>query len=269
MSHRGRSLSGRQPQRRGRRNGSLTLPFRMKPGRTPMTGPRRRPRSRRVRQLSFVGRLPFRARERVKRAPRFQRIRYALPAGPVRRPAGSPPHFSRGLLRIGPVGKIRELCGGLEERGIDGTRRRSELTSTGIVWMPARLPPGSIPALLGGMSPSPALLSCARRSDRPAIQDRSSGRSNPSANRNRQAGRNRRSGRRIAWALLVCARLFRRAGALIRKYQNPWGQRRGAHLMLQTRMRVLDGTLRAKFQSWYPGLFDVQNPDRTEHALAA
>ena len=43
----------------------------------------------------------------------------------------------------------------------------------------------------------------------------------------------------------------------------------GAHLMLQTRMRVLDGALRAKFQSWYPGLFDVQNPDRSEHALAA
>ena len=26
----------------------------------------------------------------------------------------------------------------------------------------------------------------------------------------------------------------------------------GAHLMLQTRMRMLDGTLRTKFQQWYP-----------------
>ena len=43
----------------------------------------------------------------------------------------------------------------------------------------------------------------------------------------------------------------------------------GAHLMLQTRTRVLDDTLRAKFQSWYPGLFDVQTTDRSEHARAA
>ena len=34
----------------------------------------------------------------------------------------------------------------------------------------------------------------------------------------------------------------------------------GAHLMLQTRTRVLDDTLRTKFQSWYPGLFNVRNP---------
>ena len=33
--------------------------------------------------------------------------------------------------------------------------------------------------------------------------------------------------------------------------------KRGAHLMLQTRTRVLDDTLRAKFQSWYPGLFHI------------
>ena len=33
--------------------------------------------------------------------------------------------------------------------------------------------------------------------------------------------------------------------------------------------RVLDDTLRAKFQSWYPGLFNVQNADHTEHDLAA
>ena len=35
--------------------------------------------------------------------------------------------------------------------------------------------------------------------------------------------------------------------------------RAGAHLMLQTKTRVLDGTLRIKFQSWYPGLFDAAN----------
>ena len=42
----------------------------------------------------------------------------------------------------------------------------------------------------------------------------------------------------------------------------------GAHLMLQTRTRVLDDTLRAKFQSWYPGLFNVQNANHTVHGLA-
>jgi len=28
----------------------------------------------------------------------------------------------------------------------------------------------------------------------------------------------------------------------------------GAHLMLQTRTRTLDGTLRSKFEQWYPGM---------------
>ena len=45
--------------------------------------------------------------------------------------------------------------------------------------------------------------------------------------------------------------------------------RRGAHLMLQTRTWVLDDTLRAKFQSWCPDLFNVRTPDRSEHDLTA
>ena len=53
-----------------------------------------------------------------------------------------------------------------------------------------------------------------------------------------------------------------------KRQQMRWSKR-GAHLMLQTRTRVLDGTLRAKFQSWYPGLFHGQTTDRSEHALAA
>ena len=53
-----------------------------------------------------------------------------------------------------------------------------------------------------------------------------------------------------------------------KRQQMRWSKR-GAHLMLQTRTRVLDGTLRAKFQSWYPGLFYVQTPDHSEHELAA
>ena len=53
-----------------------------------------------------------------------------------------------------------------------------------------------------------------------------------------------------------------------KRQQMSWSKP-GAHLMLQTRTRVLDDTLRAKFQSWYPGLFNVQNADHTEHELAA
>ena len=53
-----------------------------------------------------------------------------------------------------------------------------------------------------------------------------------------------------------------------KRQQMRWS-RRGAHLMLQTRTRVLDDTLRAKFQSCYPCLFDVQTTEHSEHARAA
>ena len=58
------------------------------------------------------------------------------------------------------------------------------------------------------------------------------------------------------------------AKRFVKRQQMRWSKR-GAHLMLQTRTRVLDETLRAKFLSWYPGLFHVRNADRTEHALDA
>lgn len=38
-----------------------------------------------------------------------------------------------------------------------------------------------------------------------------------------------------------------------KKQQMRWS-RQGAHLMLQTRTRTLDGTLHDKFEQWYPGL---------------
>lgn len=38
-----------------------------------------------------------------------------------------------------------------------------------------------------------------------------------------------------------------------KRQQMRWSKR-GAHLMLQTRTRTLDGTLRAKFEHWYPGM---------------
>ena len=38
-----------------------------------------------------------------------------------------------------------------------------------------------------------------------------------------------------------------------KRQQMRWS-RQGAHLMLQTRTRTLDGTLRSKFEQWYPGM---------------
>ena len=46
-----------------------------------------------------------------------------------------------------------------------------------------------------------------------------------------------------------------------KKQQMRWS-RSGAHLMLQARIRVLDGTLRTRFRSWYPGLFNAANTDQ-------
>ena len=51
-------------------------------------------------------------------------------------------------------------------------------------------------------------------------------------------------------------------GKRFSKQQQMRWSRSGAHLMLQTRTRVLDGTLRTRFQSWYPGLFRAANTDQ-------
>ena len=53
-----------------------------------------------------------------------------------------------------------------------------------------------------------------------------------------------------------------------KRQQMRWSKR-GAHLMLQTRTRVLDDTRKAKFRSWYPGLFPVRSPDASDQELAA
>ncbi len=52
-----------------------------------------------------------------------------------------------------------------------------------------------------------------------------------------------------------------------KKQQMQWTPR-GAHLLLQTRTRTLDGTLRAMFERWYPGLAN-DNAVNTERAAAA
>ncbi|WP_136661810.1 ISKra4 family transposase [Nitratireductor sp. XY-223] len=43
-----------------------------------------------------------------------------------------------------------------------------------------------------------------------------------------------------------------------KRQQMRWSKQ-GAHLMLQTRTRTLDGTLRAKFEQWYPGMKSGEN----------
>ena len=53
---------------------------------------------------------------------------------------------------------------------------------------------------------------------------------------------------------------------LVKKQQMRW-TRQGAHLLLQIRTRVLDDTLPATFQRWYPGMEAGELPE--EPALAA
>ena len=48
-----------------------------------------------------------------------------------------------------------------------------------------------------------------------------------------------------------------------KKQQMRWSKH-GAHLMLQTRTRTLDGTLRTKFEQWYPSMKNAH-----ETAIAA
>jgi hypothetical protein len=52
-----------------------------------------------------------------------------------------------------------------------------------------------------------------------------------------------------------------------KRQQMQWSPR-GAHLLLQTRTRVLDGTLRATFARWYPGLAANTENGRTPAAAA-
>ncbi len=52
----------------------------------------------------------------------------------------------------------------------------------------------------------------------------------------------------------------------VKKQQMRW-TRRGAHLLLQIRTRVLDGTLLTTFHRWYPGMEVGESPQ--EPALAA
>jgi MarR-like DNA-binding transcriptional regulator SgrR of sgrS sRNA len=54
---------------------------------------------------------------------------------------------------------------------------------------------------------------------------------------------------------------------LAKRQQMQW-TKRGAHLLLQTRTRALDGTLRPLFECWYPGLAN-DNERGANRAVAA
>ena len=72
----------------------------------------------------------------------------------------------------------------------------------------------------------------------------------------------RRNGERVSTGFVESA-INTVVGKCFGKRQQMQWSKPGAHLMLQTRTRALDGTLREKFEQWYPGL---KNDDATEKA---
>jgi len=77
-------------------------------------------------------------------------------------------------------------------------------------------------------------------------------------------GERYRSGERISSAFVEATVNAVVSKRFAKKQQMQW-TRRGAHLLLQTRTKTLDGTLRSTFERWYPGLAN----DTTGHAIQA
>ena len=80
-------------------------------------------------------------------------------------------------------------------------------------------------------------------------------------------GERYRSGERISSAFVEATVNAVVSKRFAKKQQMQW-TRRGAHLLLQTRTKTLDGTLRSTFERWYPGLAN-ENVDRAIRAEAA
>ncbi len=80
-------------------------------------------------------------------------------------------------------------------------------------------------------------------------------------------GERYRSGERISSAFVEATVNAVVSKRFAKKQQMQW-TRRGAHLLLQTRTRTLDGTLRSTFERWFPGLAN-ENIAHTTHAKAA
>ncbi len=77
-------------------------------------------------------------------------------------------------------------------------------------------------------------------------------------------GERYRSGERISSAFVEATVNAVVSKRFAKKQQMQW-TRRGAHLLLQTRTKTLDGTLRSTFERWYPGLANVN----VDHAIQA
>ncbi len=80
-------------------------------------------------------------------------------------------------------------------------------------------------------------------------------------------GERYRSGERISSAFVEATVNAVVSKRFAKKLQMQW-TRRGAHLLLQTRARTLDGTLRSTFERWYPGRAN-ENVDHSIQAEAA
>ena len=80
-------------------------------------------------------------------------------------------------------------------------------------------------------------------------------------------GERYRAGERISSAFVEATVNTVVAKRFAKKQQMQWTPR-GAHLLLQTRTRTLDGTLRGTFERWYPGLVN-DNGAEPNHARAA
>ncbi|MBA1159278.1 ISKra4 family transposase [Microvirga mediterraneensis] len=78
-------------------------------------------------------------------------------------------------------------------------------------------------------------------------------------------GERYRSGERISSAFVEATVNAVISKRFAKKQQMQWS-RRGAHLLLQTRTKTLDGSLRAAFEHWYPGMM---NDNAKDHGQAA
>ena len=80
-------------------------------------------------------------------------------------------------------------------------------------------------------------------------------------------GERYRAGERISSAFVEPAVNAVVSKRFAKKQQMQW-TRKGAHLLMQTQTRTLDGTLRSTFEKWYPGMAN-DNADRAILADAA
>ena len=80
-------------------------------------------------------------------------------------------------------------------------------------------------------------------------------------------GERYRAGERISSAFVEATVNAVVSKRFAKKQQMQW-TRNGAHLLMQTRTRTLDGTLRSTFERWYPGMAN-DNADHTRQARAA